>query len=349
MLELLALSAFVLAAVSAVFLALLVGRRVALARREQEFAAARARLLPLALALVEGTETVPAGQLSRRDEEVLADLLGELSRRLRGDSRVRIAAHFRGSAALRHELAALSSRRSWKRASAASRLGDMAAVSALPALREALDDEERDVRSAAARSLGLLGDVVSAPRLVQGLADGSIPRDNPTIGGVRSHSFSYGHRNPQGIDWSPTTGALWESEHGATGNDEINVIDAGVNYGWPLIEGNQTLPGMREPITFYTPAIAPSGASFYRGQRFAQFAGNLFVGTLRGTHLLRLRLDAPSRQIVGQERLLDGQFGRIRDVISGPDGYLYFCTNNRDGRGTPVSGDDRIVRLVPAS
>jgi len=175
-LELLALSAFVLAAVSAVFLALLVGRRVALARREQEFAAARARLLPLALALVEGTETVPAGQLSRRDEEVLADLLGELSRRLRGDSRVRIAGHFRGSAALRHELAALSSRRTWKRASAASRLGDMAAVSALPALREALDDEERDVRSAAARSLGLLGDVVSAPRLVQGLADGSIPR-----------------------------------------------------------------------------------------------------------------------------------------------------------------------------
>ena len=140
MLELLALSAFVLAAVSAVFLALLVGRRVALARREQEFAAARARLLPLALALVEGTETVPSGQLSRRDEEVLADLLGELSRRLRGDSRVRIAAHFRGSAALRHELAALSSRRSWKRASAASRLGDMAAVSALPALREALDE-----------------------------------------------------------------------------------------------------------------------------------------------------------------------------------------------------------------
>jgi len=175
--------------------------------------------------------------------------------------------------------------------------------------------------------------------------DGTTPRGNP----FSSPVFSYGHRNPQGIDWSPTTGALWESEHGATGNDEINVIDAGVNYGWPLIEGNQTLPGMREPITFYTPAIAPSGASFYRGQRFAQFAGNLFVGTLRGTHLLRLRLDAPSRQIVGQERLLDGQFGRIRDVISGPDGYLYFCTNNRDGRGTPVSGDDRIVRLVPAS
>jgi HEAT repeat protein len=176
LLEFLALSAFVLAAVSAVFLALLVGRRVTLARREEEFAAARARLLPFALALVEGTETAPASRLSRRDEEVLADLLGELSRRLRGDSRERIAAHFRGSSALRNELAALSSRRTWKRATAASRLGDMAAVSALPALREALDDPERDVRSAVARSLGLLGDVVSAPRLVQRLADGSVPR-----------------------------------------------------------------------------------------------------------------------------------------------------------------------------
>ena len=155
---------------------------------------------------------------------------------------------------------------------------------------------------------------------------------------------------PQGIDWHPTTGELWESEHGATGNDEINVVDTGVNYGWPRIEGSQTMPAMREPITFYNPAVAPSGASFYRGQRFPQFANNLFVGTLRGTHLLRLRLDPTvPRRIVAQERLLEGQFGRIRDVVSGPDGLLYFCTNNRDGRGSPVMGDDRIARLVPAS
>ena len=176
--------------------------------------------------------------------------------------------------------------------------------------------------------------------------DGTTPRGNP----FSSPVFSYGHRNPQGIDWHPATGELWESEHGATGNDEINAIDIGANYGWPRIEGSQTLAGMREPIVFFNPSVAPSGASFYRGQRFAQFANNLFVGTLRGTHLLRLRLDpATPRRIVTQERLLDGQFGRIRDVLSGPDGYLYFCTNNRDGRGNPVSGDDRIARLVPMS
>jgi glucose/arabinose dehydrogenase len=106
---------------------------------------------------------------------------------------------------------------------------------------------------------------------------------------------------------------------------------------------------MRTPITFYNPAIAPSGASFYRGQRFPQFANNLFVATLRGTLLLRLQVNAPTRQVIGQERLLEGQFGRIRDVATGPDGNLYFCTNNRDGRGSPAADDDRLARLVPAS
>jgi len=174
--------------------------------------------------------------------------------------------------------------------------------------------------------------------------DGTTPRDNP----FGSPLYSYGHRNPQGIDWHPTTGDLWASEHGNNGNDEINAIDAGVNYGWPQIEGSASLPGMRVPVTFYNPAIAPSGASFYRGDRFPRFSGNLFVGALRGTHLLRLVLDSgPPRRIVAQERLLDGAFGRIRDVVTGPDGYLYLCTNNRDGRGSPVATDDRIVRLVP--
>jgi glucose/arabinose dehydrogenase len=186
----------------------------------------------------------------------------------------------------------------------------------------------------------------TAGKILRIARDGASPRDNP----FGSPLYSYGHRNPQGLDWHPTTGDLWASEHGNTGNDEINAIDAGVNYGWPQIEAGASMPGMRTPVTFYNPAIAPSGASFYRGDRFPRFSGNLFVGTLRGAHLLRLVVDStPQRRLLSQERLLEGVFGRIRDVVSGPDGLLYFCTNNRDGRGTPAATDDRIVRLVPES
>jgi glucose/arabinose dehydrogenase len=175
--------------------------------------------------------------------------------------------------------------------------------------------------------------------------DGTTPRDNRFTSPV----FTYGHRNPQGFDWHPATRDMWASEHGNSGNDEINAIQSGANFGWPRIEGGATMPGMEAPATFFNPAIAPSGASFYRGQRFPQFANNLFVATLRGTHLLRLTVDTSARRVTSQERLLDGTFGRIRDVIAGPDGYLYLCTNNRDGRGSPASSDDRILRLVPAS
>jgi glucose/arabinose dehydrogenase len=173
--------------------------------------------------------------------------------------------------------------------------------------------------------------------------DGTTPRENP----FGSPVYSWGHRNPQGIDWHPTTGDLWASEHGNSGNDEINVIERGVNYGWPRIEGSQSQSGMATPITFFSPAVAPSGASFYRGQRFPLFANNFFVGTLRGTHVLRVRVEG--RRIVSQERLLDGRYGRIRDVVAGPDGFLYFCTSNNDGRGGIAEGDDRIARLIPAS
>jgi glucose/arabinose dehydrogenase len=174
--------------------------------------------------------------------------------------------------------------------------------------------------------------------------DGTTPRGNP----YSSLVYSSGHRNPQGLDWHPATGDLWASEHGQVGNDEINVILAGANYGWPRIEGSQTMAGMEPPIVFYVPAIAPSGASFYRGQLFPAFADNLFVGALAGSHLLRLRVNGAARRIATQERLLNGEYGRIRDVVSGPDGFLYFATNNRDGRGRPVATDDRIARIVPA-
>jgi len=177
-----------------------------------------------------------------------------------------------------------------------------------------------------------------AGKIVRMSPDGTTPRDNPFAGSIL---YSYGHRNPQGFDWHPTTGDMWASEHGAVGNDEINVIRAGANYGWPRIEGAATMPGMETPVAFFSPAIAPSGASFYRGSRFPAFVNNLFVATLRGTHIRRFRIDPASpRRIAADERLLDGVYGRIRDVISGPDGYIYFLTN---------TGNDRVMRIVPAS
>ena len=182
-----------------------------------------------------------------------------------------------------------------------------------------------------------------AGKILRITRDGATPASNA----FGSPVYSYGHRNPQGIDWHPATGDLWSSEHGPTGNDEINVIDAGANYGWPQIEGGQQMTGMRTPVTFYSPAIAPSGASFYRGAQFPRFVNNLFVATLRGQHLLRLIPAGSSRGLQGTgERLLDGRFGRMRDVVSGPDGYLYVATSN-GGRGAPAD-DDRILRIVPA-
>jgi aldose sugar dehydrogenase len=189
-------------------------------------------------------------------------------------------------------------------------------------------------------------DVASlAGKLLRLNRDGTVPRDNR----FSSPVYTYGHRNPQGFDWHPTSGDLWEAEHGNNGNDEVNAIRAGLNFGWPRIEGAATMSGMEAPVTFYNPSIAPSGASFYRGQRLPQFANNFFVATLRGTHLLRLTVDTSARSVTAQERLLEDTFGRLRDVVSGPDGYVYFCTNNRDGRGTPTSSDDRVLRIAPAS
>jgi len=163
-----------------------------------------------------------------------------------------------------------------------------------------------------------------------------------------SEIWTWGHRNPQGFDWNPITGDLWATEHGNVGNDEINRLQRGRNYGWPIIEGAATRPDMETPVQFFNPSIAPSGASFYPSTRLAQLRGNFFFGALVGTHLRRVVLDPndPTR-IASTERWLDGQFGRIRDVIVGPDGFLYFCTNNRDGRGNPTSTDDRIARIVP--
>ena len=185
--------------------------------------------------------------------------------------------------------------------------------------------------------------------------DGSIPPDNPFVGqpNARPEIWSYGHRNAQGIDWQPGTDAQFQTEHGPSGfdgpggGDEVNIVERGRNYGWPVLHHTQTKEGAVAPLLEYTPAVAPASAIFYRGAAFPQFRGNFFFGNLKGECLIRVTLDG--RRVVNQERLLQGRYGRIREVAEGIDGAIYFSTSNRDGRGAPAGNDDRILRLVPAS
>src|SRR3984893_11310911 len=143
--------------------------------------------------------------------------------------------------------------------------------------------------------------------------DGTTPRDNPFSTPV----FSLGHRNPQGIDWHPVTGDMWETEHGNVGNDEVNVIEARRNYGWPTIEGDQSLPGMERPVLLFSSSIAPAGASFYTGSTFPTFQNDFFFAALAGMHIHRVRLDPSTpRRVLAGERLLQGRFGRIRDIVT---------------------------------
>lgn len=180
--------------------------------------------------------------------------------------------------------------------------------------------------------------------------DGRVPRDNPFIDrdGARPEIYSYGHRNPQGMALHPN-GEIWIHEHGPQGGDELNRILAGRNYGWPVItygvnyvigtpigEGTAK-PGMEQPLHYWVPSIAPSGMAFYRGDRFPAWRGDLFIGSLKFRLLVRLRLDGMT--VVDEERLLQGELGRIRDVRNGPDGYLYLLTDESDGK---------LVRLEPA-
>lgn len=183
--------------------------------------------------------------------------------------------------------------------------------------------------------------------------DGTVPRDNPFAGraDARPEIWTYGNRNGQGIDFQPGTNLLWETEHGPSGfdgpggGDEVNILERGKNYGWPVIHHRATHEGMESPILEYTPACAPASGMFYRGSQFPQFKGNFFFGCLVGERIIRVVTNG--RQVVSQENLLERKYGRIRDVAEGPDGYIYFSTSNRDGRGRPVSDDDRILRLVP--
>ena len=182
--------------------------------------------------------------------------------------------------------------------------------------------------------------------------DGTVPQDNPFVGrqNTRPEIWSLGHRNAQGLDFQPGTNLMFQTEHGPSGfdgpggGDEVNIVEKGKNYGWPTIHHTQTAAGLEVPLLEYTPACAPASGAFYRGSVLAQFKGNFFFGCLRGERMIRVVLDG--RRVVSQENLLQN-YGRIREVAEGLDGYLYFSTSNRDGRGKPTEDDDRILRLVP--
>ena len=190
--------------------------------------------------------------------------------------------------------------------------------------------------------------------------DGSIPADNPFVGrsGVRPEIYSYGHRNAYGLAYRPDTGELWESEIGPLGGDEINVLLPGHNYGWPLVSTGRnytgtpvsdhpwTREGMDDPRMFWVPAISPSGLIFYTGDRFKDWNGSAFLGALNGKALWRVSLNHPKPQQAEQrEVLLSSLDTRFRDVQQGPDGNLYFATEQS---AAGVAPDGTVMRIEPA-
>lgn len=201
--------------------------------------------------------------------------------------------------------------------------------------------------------------------------DGSIPDDNPfvtetpqqlapfvDVSQVRTEIFTIGNRNPQGLCIEPATGALWGTEHGPSGNDrpgggdEINLYEAGMNYGWPIVSHTEHLdhPTIRPPLVQYTPANAPTGCSFYTGDAVPEWEGDLFFTTLRSGPTSDapaiVRLDIEDGAVVGHENFLAGEYGRLRDIEMGRDGHLYFLTSDTDAYGPGRNGGDRLMRLV---
>jgi aldose sugar dehydrogenase len=180
--------------------------------------------------------------------------------------------------------------------------------------------------------------------------DGSVPSDNPFAGraGAKPEIWAYGVRNPQGLAFHPQSGKLWEQEHGPRGGDEVNIIEKGKNYGWPVIgygvdysgakiHASTHKQGMEQPLKYWVPSIAPSGMTFYTGDLFPAWRGNLFIGALAGELLVRLEVRGDT--VGGEERMLHKLGERIRDVRQGPDGALWLLTDNSAGR---------VLRVVPA-
>ena len=181
--------------------------------------------------------------------------------------------------------------------------------------------------------------------------DGSIPKDNPFVGNANANGaiWSYGHRNIQGMAFDPVNNRVWVNEHGARGGDELNLVQAGKNYGWPIVSHSRdyatgqpisqqkSQPGMVDPKVVWTPAAAPSGLAFYNSDRFPQWRGNLFSGGLVSQEVRRITLDKAGN-VLSQEQIAIGQ--RVRDVQQSPDGSLYILTDEQDGQ---------LIRLEPVA
>jgi glucose/arabinose dehydrogenase len=182
--------------------------------------------------------------------------------------------------------------------------------------------------------------------------DGSVPKDNPFVGksGVVQTIWSYGHRNPQGLAFDPATGALWSSEHGPMGGDELNRIERGRNYGWPVVSHgvqpgitNSEQEGMESPAAYWNPSIGPAGIVFSTSAQYEGWRNNLFLAALAGQHLRRIEIAGD--KVMRQEIVFD-QFGRVRDIVIGPDGYLYVSLS-LPGKRVFDTTAGVIVRLVP--
>jgi glucose/arabinose dehydrogenase len=201
------------------------------------------------------------------------------------------------------------------------------------------------IRNQAQNRQSLLGSVV---RITD---EGDAPADNPFVDEADANPLvsSYGHRNIQGLSLDPETNQVWSTEHGSRGGDELNRLEPGENYGWPVVtyseeysggpvSTEQSRPGMVDPITYWTPSIAPSGLAVYRGDRYPQWQGQLFAGGLVSQDVKRIELDASSGSVVNETSIPIGQ--RVRSVSQGPDGFLYVLTDESNGR---------LIRLEPAS
>ena len=196
--------------------------------------------------------------------------------------------------------------------------------------------------------------------------DGGIPSDNPFVGrpGARGQIYTYGHRNATGLAWHPDTRALWATEIGPMGGDELNLLVPGGNYGWPVVslgriynnarvsEQSWWRPGMEMPVMYWMPSISPSSLMFYTGDRFPWWKGHLFLGALNGQQLQRVAFDQPPPQSERRESLLVQLDARFRDVVQGPDGYLYVATEKRtegSGQTSDVDPNGMILRIEPVN